>query len=229
MELPNRHQLDAEAAHALTQISGRHRDEAIRLMGQPPNIDNIPEATWKKWRDELDAELATIALLIFFQSSMFHGASEDAALQSARLWAPGYARETSRQVMQTTYNRLDTISDRFQSSLSLGEDIEDEVAEAVNRVFGRERMANLALDVVTVGQTQGAENTIANKYGLSDEDWWQTNPGLSQSGPCKTCSQLHGQPRSVWQLKYPSGPGPEVHPGCVCEIRYVFLDNAENN
>lgn len=230
MELPNRHKLDTEAAEALSKISDRHRKEAVRLMGNPPDVSRIPESTWQQWQDELDAEIAAIVLLVFFQSAQYHGGSEDLSMQRAQSWAPGFGQSTARQVTQTTFERLSTASETWRNRLQAGTDVTDaEIEDTINRIFGPARMSRVAIDSVTVAQTAGGEQIIAELFGRSDDDWWQNNPGLSESGPCKKCERMHGQPRYIWESMYPEGPGPSVHPGCVCEIRYINLDNAGNN
>jgi len=225
MELPNRDQLDKEAAAALSQLTERQKQEALRLLGNPPNIRNIPPSKWQEWKEETEAALAIILILCFSESAIYHGGTEEESRKQARVWAESQSATLARQITETTYTQLEAISNRLSESTEPVP--RKELLDALNRVFGPERTERIAVDAVTRGQSVGGEWSIAEFVGKSLDDWWQNNPGMSQSGPCKTCMALHGQPRTVWELEHPSGP--PAHPGCVCEIRYVNLDNAGNN
>lgn len=47
---------------------------------------------------------------------------------------------------------------------------------------------------------------------------WTLHPERSQTGPCPICESVAGTDEETWGLRFPSGPGDETHPRCVCSL-----------
>lgn len=97
---------------------------------------------------------------------------------------------------------------------------QDELEQEINKALGPNRAAQAATNETTAAQSAGGEAGIDATVGISQDDLWINRPELSKTGPCPTCKPLHRTPRSYWSRIYPSGPGREVHDGCVCTILY---------
>lgn len=216
MELPDRQSRDEDAAAVLAMLSARHRQELIRLLGNPPDLSRVPAAFWKKVRRETNEEAAALLLVMFLASSTFHGAASGIEQQAtARIWSAGMANEIVDSYTTTTYNRLTRYAERWTPAIT-AEELE------LTSVLGPDRAARLGIDLNTTAQTAGGEWAVVTTVGTSPEDLWKTNPGLSMSGPCPVCEPLDGLPRYIWAAQFPTGP-PEPHAGCVCELIYVNL------
>lgn len=242
MELPNRPQLDVEATAVLLSVMERHKEQLRRLLGSPPDENNVPTAFWRKIRREYEEELAAIFILVFLQStdlhgwSAFAGSSDSTARTQARLWAGQQAAGVANSMTQTTMDLLERRSQKWRETLEevrrsdtarsrqLLEELSADVDDALETAFGATRAGRVAQDQVTTAQTAGGEWAVRGTYGLSLLDMWKTNPSLSASGPCKICGPLEGTIREVWSAQFPDGP-PQPHPGCVCEIIYENLPN----
>ena len=221
MELPNRRELDAKVAKALSRLSSQHRRELVKLLGNPPSIDNVPAAFWDRVQQDTEEKLAALLLLIYFASSTHHGLDRSAAAELADKFAARRAADVAEKYTATSRERTENYSREWaERAKATGEPIpRTEVAERTVSVFGPERSAKVAVTEVTVAQTEGGETAAKKLKIASTEDKWKTNPHLSRSGPCPTCSPLHNKPRREWEKLFPDGP--PIHDYCCCEIIYV--------
>lgn len=225
MELPNRSEIDAEAARMLGKLTEKHKRELRRLLGNPPLWENVPATFWRRVKRELEEEAAALFLLVFMESARFHGLDRETAEVSGRAWAVSQAATVATSYVETTQARLSGHTQRWLGTMLVeGKPITDEeIDDSLDSLSGSDRAARVAADVVTRAQTFGGEQAMEAMGLSSEDDWWKTNPGLSSSGPCQLCDSMHGMSREEWSEIAPNGPG--AHPGCVCEIVYVALEN----
>lgn len=229
MELPDRSQHDDDAAGALAILSARHRHELERLLGNPPNMDNVPAEFWERVQKEVEDELTAILILLFRRSAEFHGGPIAAAAAQAIMWARPTAGPWAESYASTSRDMLSGYDAAWRAQAAAGQRVSrDTIFDDTSRIFGPSRAARMAVDAVTTGQTAGGEWAIEMFVGKSPNDLWINQPHLSQSGPCKVCSPLHMQPREVWEAEFPMGP-PGPHVGCVCIIQYEAMQNFELN
>lgn len=214
MQIPNRNQYDEDAAGALALLMARHRRELAMLLGDPPNLDNVPQEFWDRVQQETEEELAALLLLVFIASGTFHGADVADAETQGALWSATTARQAAANYVQASRD------------IAARQDWSD-ITEQTTRIFGPNRAAKMGVDAVTTAQTAGGEWFVRFVGLASEMDLWKTNPLLSKSGPCEVCGPLDATPRSHWERVAPSGP--PVHAQCVCEVIYENLQNAELN
>lgn len=221
MEPPSRPQHDQEAAAALAAIAARHRRELERLLGDPPDIANVPFEFWAKVQQDMEDELASILLLVFIASAEFHGAPSSQAATQGITWARPVAQFASSSYAQTGVEMLAGYTQNWRQQTGAGETINRQaIVEDTTRVFGPNRASRVAVDGVTTAQTAGGEWAVDMFFGLSPDDLWINQPQMSLTGPCPICEPLHRKPRSEWSAQFPSGP-PGPHPGCVCTVEYA--------
>lgn len=106
-ELPNRSDLEAQFARKFGRVARRHLHEFRELLGNPPDIANVPPEFWDKMQKETDREVYPLLLLLFSESAEYHGwAGPDMGLA-----AFGYAVQQSGtfadQWATSTRTRLD--------------------------------------------------------------------------------------------------------------------------
>lgn len=238
MELPNRAQHEADFARRLSRLSSRHRQELVRLLGNPPDPARVPDSFWAKVQREQEEELLLMLLLIFMASGEFHGLDAADARTLGGEWASGRAGSVSADYVVTSRDRLTTIAGEWKGrqetvardrgfpqgapSVPLpAVEIEGDVLD----VFGPERDSKIATTETTQAQTAGSETATAENGTQSPDDQWTTHPEQTKSGPCPVCAPLNGTPRSYWERFFPGGP--PVHPHCACTIQYMALVGGE--
>lgn len=105
----------------------------------------------------------------------------------------------------------------------------EELDRIVDEIFSEAHAEFVAMSEATAAQSAGGDEGVRLTVGISVLDRWRTNPGrlpgslkLSRSGPCPTCLPMDGVRRFGWID--PRGPGPWIHPGCVCDILYHNIE-----
>lgn len=105
-ELPNRERLESDFAKRFGKAARRHEREFRKLLGDPPRLENVPQEFWDKMEHETEHSLYPILLLIFDESSLFHGWDDIASGLAAFGWAKQRAENLSTQWVESTRNRL---------------------------------------------------------------------------------------------------------------------------
>jgi len=232
VELPNRPQLEATFARRLSLLSSRHRQELVRLLGNPPDPQRVPASFWAKVEREHNEELFLMLLLVFMASGEFHGLDEANARQLAQPWAQQRSQLVSRGYVTSSQERLSRVATRWrerQTTVARDRDFPPEAAPSVSvpqveveggalEVFGPERDESIAVTETTTAQSAGGEGAAEATGTTSADDLWITeNDGLV----CPVCRPLHQAAREDWTRFFPSGP--PAHPRCRCFVRYAAM------
>lgn len=221
MEISDRDKRDREATALLLLLLLRHQEELKRLLGNPPDVANVPDEFWNRVRTETEQTLNPILLLVFIASAAAHDASgpeqADAAFREGSAWAASQARDVAEAYTQTSRDLLGKDSADWQARQAQSEQISaGEIDERTAAIFGTVRATRLASDAVTAAQTRGGEWAVSEYSSLSDNDTWHT---IGDDRVCPVCEPLDGQIRSVWSTMFPDGP--PAHPLCRCAINYA--------
>lgn len=244
-ELASRSTLEQDFAEKMGRLSERHRQELVRLLGNPPNPKNVTQEDWDRWEREDRDELLLLLLLIFLASAQQHAsqavgpdaaADVDATLQQqAAVWAATRAddiasgmADNSRAMLQEEAGRwVETRREAEQAATEAGEDVfaarefaheaitEEMVEDFSSRVFGPTRIEGIAITETTGAISAGGDAGIEETVGVSQEDLWITE---KDSKVCPVCKPLDNQPRSEWGAYLPDGP--PAHPRCRCYLQY---------
>jgi hypothetical protein len=110
-ELPNRSDLEAAFAKRFGRVARKHLHEFRELLGNPPEIENVPEEFWKKMERESEHSVYPLLLLIFGDSSELHGWTGPDALLAAYGFAALRSAAFAEQWTDATRRRL---SDGFE-------------------------------------------------------------------------------------------------------------------
>lgn len=227
MQIPERFQYDRQLIDRFERLSAKHRRELAALVGNPPDLSQVPESFWDRVEKESREQLAAMALMIFLLSADHHGArhvdgGQSLAASEGMRWSNERAQalaslyvEASRDMLLRQQARRETQSRTTDQPVEVDP---LELEEDLFQIFGRGRAERVVHTTVTNAQTYGGEFILGAAGMLSDDDLWINRPLLSRSGPCRICKPLHLQPRTVWEAIFPEGPA--AHPHCVCEIRY---------
>lgn len=214
-ELDDRMEREAKLALLLSRVGAAQRRELEKMLGNPPNIKNVPAAWWAKSQQEIEDTLTKVLLLTFAASAMGHGLGRMLAEKRAAAWAATNSAKIAKQMTTNT---------RIGLGMSL-RDIMDrggvptraDIRGVTVRWLGPTRFIGVAITETTRAQHNGGEFGIESTIGLSPEDEWITR---SDGHVCPVCLPFHLKPRKVWARSFPDGP-PEPHRSCRCWIRYA--------
>ena len=226
MELPNRLKLEAAFARNLSRVSSRHRRELIDLLGNPPDVNRVPEEFWSRVETEEKNAVAAILLLLMMQSAEAHfgllpefaqvGRTVDDFIPQIEAAANQRAADFSQQYVTTGRERLERFGRDTQARFGIGGQIHpQEIADEATGIFGPSRDAGIAASETTGAASTGAETVIGQTVGFSEKDTWFTQ---EDQRVCPICEPLHEKPRSYWARFFPQGP--PAHPKCRCWVEY---------
>lgn len=226
MDLPNRSHFEADFASKVEQLSARHKQEALRLLGSPPNPQNITQADWDRWEREDREKWLLLLLFVFDQSYAEHyrmvkgqpldDEAQAAMTQAGQLWAGVRVDQLTSGYVRASREMLNAAGVEWQSQIQRGNQIDSSaVAERLEMIFGKSRAENIAVTETTAATSAGGEAAIVRTSGFSEEDTWFTE---KDSKVCPICVPLHNSPRSLWASYFPEGP--PAHPRCRCFLVY---------
>lgn len=227
MELLNRDRLERQFSTRLGTLSKRHADQLARLLGNPPNVANVPDGFWAQVQREQEDEMQALMLLIFLASADQHATAADVDVTAGlvgRMESQGvaFSRSRANQVangfIQHSRDMLGNAAQRWRDQIDAGNTItQAEVDADIDSIFGNRRMDGIAVNETTQAQYAGGDNLIRATVGISQKDRWFTR---SDRHVCSVCSPLHRTLRDVWERDFPQGP--PAHPNCRCWIEFEF-------
>ena len=216
MELPDRLRRETDWQERAFRLAGRHREELAAALGTPPDLDRVPQSLWRKIEDDWAALLLLMLLRTAIDNSTRHGHDPDRGGTIGRItqWASDLSRRRAVDFAANTGKAIegkikgDWNRDATNARGELGEMLET-------------RARGLIVTEFTTASVYGGEFATGIEGVRHPDDTWKTHPERSATGPCPVCAPLNGQPRTVWERDFPSGP--PSHPRCVCTIAYVLI------
>ena len=73
--MPTRQQLERGFAKRLGTLSAKHKKQLMKLLGDPPDIVNVPEEFWVRVERETEQETAVALLAIMLSTGTSFAAS----------------------------------------------------------------------------------------------------------------------------------------------------------
>ena len=140
-ELKNRNQLEKRFAREFAKLTTKQKRELKRLMGNPPDINNVPASFWIDAQRETEQQLVTLMLLIFIASAQQHGMAKASSQTQGLVFATQKAKQVSIQFVAHTRERLAAGSE-------------------VDTLLGPSRVAVVAETEVTAAQAEGTTSAI---------------------------------------------------------------------
>ena len=160
-EIPNRDELEANFARNFGKLARRHMHEYRELLGDPADPDNVPQKFWDKMQREVDNETYAILLLMFLESSEYHGWGGYDAKLAGYGWATQRAENLSKYWVDSTRARLADGFEKLTRPEPIKETTVDE-ARAANRFAG----------VVAGGDTNHGQNGQSSDESELGESGW---------------------------------------------------------
>jgi hypothetical protein len=205
-------------------VTGKYRAELRKLLGEPPDIKNIPDSFWDRVEREMEEEVAMLLLLMFIMSATRHGAPKAAANIAAASFAEQRAKDVARGLVETGKELVENSTDK---------------GEAIRKVFGPERIEKIVISEATTAESAGTEIGVKSsvdelkKTGKKitvERFWWHNSrrpPRHSKASidPCPICTPLDGKKLKDLPKQYQNGP--PAHPNCDCFKRVVIYADGE--
>lgn len=223
-EIPDRDKIEKEFARALAKALQMRRGQILELLGDPPDINNLPSDIW----EEIGKELAP-SILPFTERTFVEAAGRMIAEapieiswtlvnQRAADWARDYTYDLVKQLTDTTRVGLqDAVSTYFEEGQTMGD-----LVERIGQYFSPVRAETIAITEVTRAASQG-EQAIAEELrqaGIEMVAIWLTDRDYLV---CDECEQRNGKPQSEWE----TNEFPPLHPRCRCDIGYELPKGEE--
>lgn len=249
MEIEGRKEIEARFAGKLGKLSSKHRKELVRLLGNPPDIERVPDEFWQRVEGETEDALKVMLLLIFGANSIQHGSNVDKATREAEVFSDRRAKEIAVGYAAGRKESATLFADEFkdQAQKRAEADVQtkvkadlkagrlptttvakpkpipkQDIEDKAVTVFGPKKDEQIAVNETTNASVDGAEAGIRATVGTDPEDVWRTE---RDARVCPICNPLEGTTRKTWGNKFPTGP--PAHVMCRCEILYARPLNNE--
>lgn len=123
-EIPNRDSLEADFARKFGRDARVHMHEFRELLGNPPDLANVPPEFWERMERESERDVYPFLLLIFTTgAAMYHWRGAIANLAGF-----GFASERSRtfgqQWVESTRSKLEAAQQAISDAIQQGEQAE---------------------------------------------------------------------------------------------------------
>lgn len=194
----------------------RNRDELIRLLGDPPQLDKVPEQYWAGAGKEVRRAVEGVFEEIYIAQSLAIAEqvrlTVDWALINQRAvdWAARHATDMMHAVESTTRNAIiDYVQKYYQNDWTL-----EELIDRISRIYAPERARTVAITETTNAAVQSQRETanmIRDEYGIVMRETWVVS---EYDRVCELCEPKDGKPCS--EVGYP----PE-HINCACYVEYT--------
>lgn len=214
----DRDRFEAEMERKLGRAWAEQRKELMRLLGDPPNMANVPESYWNNGGKAIRRAVASVFEEIYLSQEMAFseaariGIDWTLANKQAADWAYRFAGELSNTLNDTTRNAVaDYVGKFFDRGWTM-----DELASRINDVvFSQARSRAIAITETTRAATQAELATVnyyEATYGVKYKPFWET---VLDDQVCDICGPKHGK-------EITDGEYPPAHVHCRCEVNWVI-------
>lgn len=218
--LAQRDKFERELERKLGKIWREHRDELIKLIGNPPSLANVPQSFW----DRADVSVSKVMIPIFEEIfrqqataiidqvgigidwALINESAADWALANTRHFLEGY-NATNQKLISKYINKFYTDNWTF----------EDVIAHISAIIFDENRARMIAITETTRASVQAQLSTVnileAQNRSIHFKPKWIT---ASDERVCAICSPRDGK-------EITDGEFPPAHPLCRCDVAYNLI------
>ena len=215
--LAQRDKFERELERKLGKIWREHRDELIRLIGDPPSLANVPQSFWDRADISVSKAMIPIFEEIFRQQAAAVidqvGIGIDWALinESAADWALANTRHFLEGYNATNQKLISKYINKFYSDNWAFEDVVSHISAIV---FDENRARMIAITETTRASVQSQLSTVnileAKYPSLHFVPFWIT---ANDEKVCPICSSRDGK-------EITDGEFPPIHVQCGCDVAY---------
>ena len=97
-DIPNRTALEADLARRFSRLSADHRRKLLTLLGDPPDLGNVPQSFWDDVAGELNGAITPFLTEVWWFSSVA-AATANHLVSRVEAWAQKEARREEMEAM----------------------------------------------------------------------------------------------------------------------------------
>ena len=217
-DIPNRDELERILARKLGGLQKRQMGKLLELMGDPPDLNNVPMSFW----DDIGMELGQV-VLPFSERVYLEGAQRlmsespvgvDWSLvnQAASDWSRNSGSQLIRDISATSRRATQEAgATDDEQAWTMGD-----LRKKLGSIYSPVRAEMIAVTEVTRAAAEGERGIVSelSKQGITMVEVWQTN---NDELVCPICGPRHDKPKGDgWSRS----DGPPAHPRCRCWVNH---------
>lgn len=208
---------EEELARKLARLFRKELGQVMDLMGDPPELGNIPPEFWEQQGIDFSQEIRPFIEQIFLEQAgvvleeVPIGVDWTLINERAAAWASGYTFDLVRDLNDTSRQRLqDAVSRYYRDGLTIGE-----LEQQLTGSFGPVRAEMIAVTEVTRAAARGEDSLVnlLRQEGIEMVTTWNTNV---DELVCPKCGPLNGKEAAG---RDGSGEPYWIHPSSGVEVR----------
>lgn len=219
-DVPNRPEWERDLAKALAIALGLQFAEVIDLLGNPPDLSNVPSEWWDDSGKEIaNAMIPTLQSIYLAQAEELLkqttiGVSDFGLINTQAIeWVNKYTFDLVRDLNDTTRRGLQAALQAFYENGNMSI---DDLANSLTNLFGPVRAEMIAITEVTRASVNG-ELALVNmleleNLGIKFTAIWQT---AKDDRVCELCGPLDGTKYGETWFDYPPR-----HTRCRCFVNH---------
>jgi hypothetical protein len=218
-DLRDREKFERELRKAFATIGADKLAEVLRLLGEPPDVDNVPASFWRRLADEISTEIEPLMERVYLagaralaDEAAVGGVAWDVVKAEAAQWASAYTFGLVKGIEDTSRDLLRRgVRQYFETPMTQGD-----LRRLIEPTFGVARAQRIAVTEVTRASALG-EFAIATELrgqGVELVPVWQTN---NDDLVCPVCGPLNGKKLIGEDIE---ALLPPAHVNCRCWINY---------
>lgn len=230
-----RAELEASLAREVGKLNVRTRRELLRLIGDPPRLDNLTEDVWREILLDFEQTLTPQLEKTFIESAVHMMTTPisipvdfDLINDRAVTWARARASETSQGMISYRRQKVHGwTADYLENKID-----RDTYVGRIGRMFGTAKAEQIAITEVTTAAAEGERPIVEalTDQGVMLQKIWVT---VSDRYVCPICDGLNETRANgigfdalfihpVTGLSYSQPP---AHGGCRCGVRYDYVND----
>jgi len=222
-ELSNRMDWEGIVGKEAAKLLRAQMGQLLELLGDPPNLNNLPPSFWDDWGREAQAAMSRHFRDIYVASAeqilnaQPIGVDWGLVNQQAITWAEGYSFELVSGINETSRRAVaEAVSAFFEEGQTLAD-----LRASLSQTFGPVRASMIGTTEVTRSAVQGERAFVEElrREGVMFERRWITS---QDERVCPICSPLHEQLDTEWAGRFPDGP--PAHVRCRCNEAHDFVN-----
>ena len=224
-ELPDRDAIEARLARLIGRELQNQFHELMNLIGDPPNLSNVPESYWnnggKELRNILEPELTAIFMTQaeLLMNTVNIGVDWTLVNQRAVDFARSYTFDLVSGIVERDKVLLQSaIGDYFAQDLSIGQ-----LTSRLSGAYGPVRAEMIAVTETTRAAVEGEKALAAEIEKMTGVirmvGYWITE---RDGNVCAICQVNDRKPTAEVGF-------PPLHPRCRCNVRYEIEANENSD
>lgn len=219
-DLINRVKFEKELMRTIGRISSTRVDEIIRLLGDPPDVENVPPSFWRKLAREISTEIEPLIVNVYLAGARaladeisVGGVAWNVVKKDAVTWAQNYTFGLVKGIDGVSRDLLRrSVSRYFETPMTQGD-----LRRLIEPTFGASRARRIAVTEVTRASALGefAVATELRSLGIESIPVWETN---NDDLVCPVCGPLNHKPLIGEDIE---SLLPPAHVNCRCWVNYV--------